>query len=148
MNRLAVSKTTLFHLRLNDDSDVSLARQRAREAGHSVGLSVTDIEALATAVSEIARNVVVHAGRGELLFQVTRWPERPALVVTARDDGPGIADIEQAMRDGYSTGPGLGLGLPGARSLVDELDISSQPGAGTIVTLKKWLPGSSRAAQD
>lgn len=135
-----MGKTTLFHLRLSDDADVPLARQRTREAGRSSNLSATAIEALVTAVSEIARNVVVHAVRGELLLEVAGGDERPALVVTIRDEGPGIAHIEQAMQDGYSTGAGLGLGLPSARSLVDELDISSRAGVGTTVTLKKWLP--------
>jgi serine/threonine-protein kinase RsbT len=139
-----VSATTLFHLRLNDESDVPLACQRAREAGRGLGLTATEIEALATAVSEIARNVVVHAVRGEVRLEVAGGEERPALVITIRDDGPGIAHIDRAMQDGYSTGPGLGLGLPGARSLVDELDISSRPGVGTTVTLKKWLPTSRR----
>jgi len=138
-----VSRTTLFHLRLTDESDVAESRQRARAAGRSVGLSPTEIEKLATAVSEVARNVVLHAGRGELLAEVDRGELRPVLVVTARDQGPGIPSIEEAMKDGFSTGKGLGLGLPSARSLVDELEIESERGRGTTVRLKKWLGPSS-----
>ncbi len=138
----AVARKTLFHLRLNDDSDVALARRRSREAGSAAGLPTTQIEELATAVTEIARNAVVHAGQGELLIEVES-DERRALIVTVRDQGPGIADVEQALRDGYSTGQGLGLGLPSARRLVDGLELRSELGAGTTVILEKWLPSAT-----
>lgn len=140
-----MARTTLFHLRLNDDSDVALARQRSREVARNVGLPASDVEALTTAVSEIARNVVIHAVQGELLLEVTDGDERSAIVVTARDRGPGIAHLERAMEDGYTTGGGLGFGLPGARRLVDELELESEPGVGTTVTLKKWLHDATPA---
>jgi len=107
-------------------------------------MSVSQIEELVTAVSEIARNVVVHAGRGELLVELIEGPGRPALLVTARDQGPGIAHLEAAMQDGFTTGNGLGLGLPSARRLVDELEVASALGSGTTVTLKKWITEPER----
>ena len=141
---IRLATTILFHLRLNDDSDVGLACQRAREAGRGGGLALAEVEALATAVSEVARNVVVHAGRGELVLESTDDTARRALIITIRDQGPGIADVDAALRDGYTTGHGLGLGLPSARRLVDALELHSEPGVGTTVTLKKWLPLAPR----
>jgi len=137
-----VTRTQQCQLRLNDDSDVAAARRRARELALGSGLPTLAVEELVTAVSEIAHNVVVHAARGELLLAIAGGEERPAVVVIASDDGPGIANIEDAMRDGYSTGRGLGLGLPSARRLVDEFEIRSSPQAGTVVTLRKWLPSA------
>jgi len=135
-----VTRTQQHHLRLNDDSDVAAARKHTRELGLLSGLSPTGVEELVTAVSEIARNILVHAGRGELLLEVASEEGQPALIVTARDEGPGIADLEDALKDGYSTGHGLGFGLPGARRLVDAFQIQSALGSGTTVILKKWLP--------
>jgi serine/threonine-protein kinase RsbT len=130
-------------LPLEDDSDVAAARQQARELARSQGLVPTAIEALATAVSEIARNVIVHAKGGEILLGIANHDGRSGVVAIARDDGPGIPDIDDAMRDGYSTGNGLGLGLPSARRLVDEFEILSVAGQGTTVTLTKWTPRES-----
>lgn len=135
-----MTRTQQSQLRLSDESDAAAARQRVRELGLAFGLPAVAVEELVTAVSEIARNVVVHARRGELLCAIIGGEERPAVLVIASDEGPGIASIEDAMRDGYSTGRGLGLGLPSARRLVDEFQIRSSLGAGTVVTLKKWLP--------
>lgn len=98
------------------------------------------MEALATAVSEIARNMLVHAGGGELFLGSIERAGRVGIVALARDTGPGIADIDEAMRDGFSTGDGLGLGLPSARRLVDEFELSSVVGQGTTVKLTKWGP--------
>jgi serine/threonine-protein kinase RsbT len=123
---------------IRDESDVGVARRRARELSVRAGLSDASVEELATAVTEIAQNIVVHAGSGELLFAVASDGERLGVVVLARDDGPGIADLAAAMSDGYSTAKGLGLGLPGARRLVDEFDLTSSPGRGTTVTMRKW----------
>jgi serine/threonine-protein kinase RsbT len=129
---------------LADESDVGVARRRARKLGEQQGLLANAVEALATAVSEIARNVIVHAGRGELVLGVVHNGGRVGIEAVARDDGPGIPSLEDAMRDGYSTGNGLGLGLPGAQRLVDEFEIRSIVGEGTTVTLRKWasLPRS------
>lgn len=119
------------------DQDVVAARQAGRELGHRIGLSATDVTVLATAVSEITRNIVRFAGRGEVLLEVLSEPA-PGVRVTARDAGPGIPDVEQAMTDGYSTYDGLGLGLPGARRLMDEFGVVSEPGKGTTVSMTKW----------
>jgi len=94
---------------------------------------------MVTAVSEIARNVLVHAGGGEIVMRVECEADRTGIVAIATDDGPGILSIDAAMADGHSTGAGLGLGLPSARRLVDEFQIQSLVGHGTTVTLKKWL---------
>jgi serine/threonine-protein kinase RsbT len=120
------------------DADIVLARQRGRELAASEGFSVTDQTLIATAISEIARNIVIYAGRGEIELDIADDGVRRGIVVIARDQGPGIADVEQAMRDGYSTGKSLGLGLPGARRLMDELSIDSAPGKGTVITMRKW----------
>ena len=99
---------------------------------------------IATAVSEIARNIVKFATRGEFVFSVLDEDGRKGLKVVARDSGPGIPDVEQAMKDGYSTYRGLGLGLPGARRLMDEFDVMSEVGTGTTVTMIKWRPEARR----
>lgn len=134
-----------FCLPLRDDSDVAQARLRVRELCVGYGFSSSTIEALAIATSEIARNVLVHAREGELLANTIRDEERVGVVVVARDTGPGIADIAGAMRDGYSTGGSLGLGLPSARRLVHEFDIQSVPDEGTVVTLVMWSSPPVRA---
>jgi serine/threonine-protein kinase RsbT len=119
------------------DADVVAARQAARELAARLGFPATELTVLATAVSEVVRNIVRFAGSGELLVELIGRP-RPGVRVTARDAGPGIADVEQALRDGYSTYRGLGVGLPGARRLVDEFSIDSEPGRGTTVTMIMW----------
>jgi serine/threonine-protein kinase RsbT len=123
---------------IRDESDVATARQQVRELGVQQGLSDARIAALATAVTEIARNILVHAGSGEMSFVAATRAPRRGIVVVARDWGPGIADIAQAMKDGYSTGRGLGMGLAGAQRLVDEFGIESAAGAGVTVTLTQW----------
>jgi len=123
---------------IDGESDIVTARQRGREVGLSLGFGSVDLTLLSTAISEVARNIVKYAGRGEIALWVGNNGASPGIVVQARDKGPGIPDLELAMRDGYSTGKGLGLGLPGAKRLMDEFDIQSAPGAGTVVTLKKW----------
>lgn len=125
-------------LPIRDESDVAMARRQAREWGTLEGLHEDRTAALATAVSEIARNIVVHAGHGELSFAAAFSGRRHGVVVVAQDWGAGIADIARAMQDGYSTGGGLGLGLAGAQRLVDEFEIESTTGAGVKVTLRQW----------
>ena len=123
---------------IESDADVVTARQRARELAASLALSSTDQTLLATAISEVARNITTYAVRGEVTVGMVEDGGRRGIRVVARDDGPGIEDIERALQDGYTTGGGLGIGLPGARRLVDEFDIDSAPGRGTTVTLVKW----------
>ncbi|OBF06184.1 serine/threonine protein kinase [Mycobacterium sp. ACS4054] len=116
----------------------------ARKAGHQLaldlGFSLTDVTMIATAISEIARNITSYAGRGAVRVFVADREGRKALVVRAEDEGPGIADIERAMEDGYSTGRGLGMGLPGSRRLMDKLLVESALGRGTVVEMWKWVP--------
>jgi serine/threonine-protein kinase RsbT len=124
---------------IESDADVVTARQRARALAISLDMPSTDQTLLATAISEIARNMTTYAVRGEVFLELVRDANgRQGVKVVARDQGPGIADLERALTDGYTTGGGLGLGLPGARRLVDEFDIQTAPGEGTTVTLVKW----------
>jgi serine/threonine-protein kinase RsbT len=120
------------------DGDIVEARQKGREIAQSIGFSGSDLTLIATAISEIARNIVVYAHHGEMSLSIAEKNGKRGLLVVARDEGPGISDIERAMRDGYSTGNSLGLGLPGARRLMDDFEISSTVGRGTTVTMRKW----------
>jgi serine/threonine-protein kinase RsbT len=135
------AETAETRIAIESDSDVVTARQRARELAARLELTSTDQTLLATAISEIARNITTYATRGEVRLSIVRDagpPAREGIRVVARDQGPGIPDIEQALQDGWTSGNGLGLGLPGARRLVDEFDIESVPSEGTTVTLVKW----------
>ena len=123
---------------IRTDADVVTARQEARTMGADLGFSSTDLTLLATAISEVARNITTYAGEGEVTLRVLTEDGRQGIEVLAVDDGPGIADVELAMQDGYTTGNGLGLGLPGTRRLVDGFDLRTRPGAGTSVRLVKW----------
>jgi serine/threonine-protein kinase RsbT len=124
---------------IRTDADVVTARQEARTMGADLGFSSTDLTLLATAISEVARNITTYAGEGEVTLRVLNEDGRQGIEVLATDDGPGIADVELAMQDGYTTGNGLGLGLPGTRRLVDDFDLRTAPGAGTTVRLVKWI---------
>jgi serine/threonine-protein kinase RsbT len=126
------------HVIIQRDGDIVEARQKGRELAQTIGFSGSDLTLIATAISEIARNIVLYADRGEISLGIAENGSRRGIVVVARDQGPGIADIERAMRDGYSTGKSLGLGLPGARRLMDEFEITSIVGQGTTVTMRKW----------
>jgi serine/threonine-protein kinase RsbT len=133
---------------IESDADVVTARQRARELAGDLELSSTDQTLLATAISEVARNITRYATRGEVRLRVIRDGNgRAGIEVVASDDGPGIVDLERALQDGYTTGGGLGLGLPGARRLVDEFDIQSEPNHGTTVTLVMWQRAASRSVR-
>lgn len=123
---------------INSDQDIVLARQKGRVMANELGFSTGDATLVATAISELARNIVSYAQKGQITIKLVNGLNRQGIAVIASDDGPGIADIRQAMRDGFSTSGSLGLGLPGVRRLMDEFEITSQPGRGTIVTVKKW----------
>jgi serine/threonine-protein kinase RsbT len=123
---------------ISADVDVMSARQKGRELATTLGISGSDLTLVATAISEVARNIVQYANRGEIEFRTVIREGKRGLMITARDNGPGIADIGQAMQDGFSTSRGMGLGLPGARRLMDDFDIISENGKGTIVTMVKW----------
>jgi RNA polymerase sigma factor (sigma-70 family) len=120
------------------DADVVTARQVGRETAARVGFSGTDLTLIATAISEIARNIVRFAERGEMVIAAVEEAGRRGVMVVARDNGPGIADVDEALRDGYSTDEGLGLGLPGAKRLMDDFDVVAEAGKGTTVTMTKW----------
>jgi serine/threonine-protein kinase RsbT len=122
------------------DVDVVTARQRGRELAAELRFSRGDQTVIAAAISEIARNILTYAGRGTVRMSIQHDGDRSAVVVVARDEGPGIADIQLAMRDGYSTSGGLGVGLGGARQLMDEFDVISAVGEGTTITMRKWHP--------
>jgi serine/threonine-protein kinase RsbT len=123
---------------INSDQDIVGARQRGRTLAAELGFSPADATMIATAISELARNIVSYARKGEIKLQKMENSAHRGIVVIAADDGPGISDIRQALRDGFSTSGSLGLGLPGVRRLMDEFEIASQPGRGTTVTVKKW----------
>jgi len=123
------------------DNDIVTARQEGRRLSSELGFSSTDLTLIATAISEVARNIRLYAEQGDVQLRLLRERGREGILVVARDKGPGILDVERAMQDGYSSGGGSGLGLPGARRLMDEFDIRSKPGKGVTVTMKKWTRG-------
>ena len=120
------------------EADIVMARQAGRKLAADAGFSSTDQTLIATAISEVARNIVIYAQTGEVVVTTVRDGMRVGIQIVARDRGPGIADVTLAMRDGYSTKNSLGLGLPGAKRLMDDFNIASEPGVGTTVTMKKW----------
>lgn len=128
------------HIRvvINGEADIVMARQQGRSMAEMLGFSRTDATLIATAISELARNILVYARPGEISLGVVERGTRKGIVVIASDRGPGIPDIHLAMQDGWSTTRSLGLGLPGARRLMDEFDIQSTVGKGTVITMRKW----------
>ncbi|MFJ4067015.1 anti-sigma regulatory factor [Pseudomonas sp. NPDC089996] len=120
------------------EQDVVLARQLARKLASECGMRLVDLTKLVTAVSELARNTVVYGGGGDMDWQVLDDAGRTGLRLVFRDEGPGIPDIKLALTDGWTSGNGLGLGLTGARRLVDEFELDTAPGAGTRVTITRW----------
>jgi serine/threonine-protein kinase RsbT len=129
---------------IHGEDDIVLSRQRAREMAKQLGFGAVDQSRIATAVSELARNVVRYAtaGRGEVTIrELAPAPEsrgRVGIEIVVSDEGPGIPDINQALSDGYTSGSGMGMGLPGTRRLMDEMSIDSVVGRGTVVTIRKW----------
>lgn len=123
---------------IKSDQDIVLARQKGRALAIELGFSSGEATLIATTISELARNIISYAGEGQILLKAVQGTKRIGLSVTAADEGPGILDIQQAMRDGFSTSGSLGIGLPGVRRLMDEFEITSQPNRGTTVTVKKW----------
>ena len=120
-------------------ADIVLARQKGRALATELDFDGSDLTLIATAISEVARNIVDHADHGEIILSPAHQGNKYGIQIVARDEGPGIPDLEQAMQYGYSTRKGLGVGLPGAKWLMDEFEIVTQVGKGTKVTMKKWL---------
>lgn len=123
---------------INSDQDIVAARQKGRSLAAALGFSSGDATLIATAISELARNIITYAKSGEIRLTVINGSARQGIQLVARDQGPGIPDVQQALRDGFSTSGSLGLGLPGVRRLVDEFEIASEENRGTTVTAKKW----------
>ena len=123
---------------ITSENDIGAARRAIRNVSTLLLFGHTDVTRIVTAVSELARNVFVNAGSGVMRWVVLEHLQRVGLELTFEDHGPGIADVKQAMLDGYSTTGGLGMGLPGTRRLMDELEIVSTVGMGTTVTVRKW----------
>jgi serine/threonine-protein kinase RsbT len=124
-------------LSIGAEPDIVLVRRRAREAAAEIGLSLVDQTKLVTAASELARNTLIYGGGGAMHLERLNGP-RLGVRLIFEDSGPGIPDLELALRDGFTTGSGLGLGLSGAKRLVNEFAIESQPGQGTKVSITRW----------
>jgi serine/threonine-protein kinase RsbT len=129
------------HVKIETTADVVAARLQARELAVLAGFSVCESTIITTAISEITRNILEYATGGEITISLLRNGSRSGVKIVASDHGPGIADIRLVMQDGYSSRKGLGIGLPGTRRLMDEFDIKSKIGNGTVVTMKKWNQG-------
>jgi len=125
-------------VRINSDQDIVVARQKGRSLAVALGFSSGDATLLATAISELARNIVSYAKTGDIVLKIIHGSANSGIQIVARDNGPGIADVQQALRDGFSTSGSLGLGLPGVMRLVDEFHIASVESQGTTVSIKKW----------
>ena len=123
---------------INIEQDVVLARQTARKLATECGMRLIDLTKLVTAVSELARNTMVYGGGGDMDWQILEDNARTGLRLIFRDEGPGIPDLKLAMTDGWTSGSGLGLGLTGAKRLVDEFELDTAPGKGTRVTITRW----------
>jgi serine/threonine-protein kinase RsbT len=123
---------------VRQDIDILFACQKGRALAEQVGLQGDSQVVVVIAISEVARNIVKYAGHGEVILSVIGRNGRQGISIVARDEGPGISDVERALEDGYSTGGGLGLGLAGAKRLMDEFEVWSQPGKGTTIAMAKW----------
>jgi serine/threonine-protein kinase RsbT len=136
---MATMREGRVHVRIQSSADIVTARQQGRALALQTGFSSGELTIIATAISEVARNIVEYAKEGEVILGIVREAHRQGIEIVATDQGPGIADVSTVMRDGYSTGGGLGIGLPGARRLMDEFEIQSEIGKGTIVRMIKWV---------
>lgn len=123
---------------IDTDADIVTARQRGKQLAADLGFSSIQLTLIATAISELARNILLYAKHGEIILRTAHNSDKPGIVVIARDEGPGIVDLKQALQVGYSTSGSLGLGLPGVRRLMSDFEIQSEPDKGTTVTVKKW----------
>jgi serine/threonine-protein kinase RsbT len=128
-----------FCVPIKSAADIVVARQKGRALAVSLGFAGSDPTVIAAAISEVARNIVNHAKHGEIVLAGIHDSGRHGIQILARDEGPGIPDIEQAMQYGFSSGKGMGVGLPGAKWLMDDFDIQSRIGRGTMVTMRKWV---------
>jgi serine/threonine-protein kinase RsbT len=125
-------------IEVSSDADIVVARQQGRALAAKIGFNQVELTMIVTAISELARNIVLYAGHGQICLQIERNHHMTGIVVIASDKGPGIRDVKLAMQDGYSTSGGLGLGLPGIQRLMEECRIESTLGQGTTITVKRW----------
>jgi len=123
---------------IRSEADIVVARHEGRALAARLGMSSSEQVLVTTAISELARNIIQYADHGEMTMEIIEDQGRCGVRIVARDQGPGIPDVELAMMDGYSTGGGLGLGLPGSKRLMDEFELSSRVGQGTTITMTKW----------
>jgi serine/threonine-protein kinase RsbT len=135
-------RSTVVVAPIGTNTDIVRARERGRALAGKLGFSATDRVLIVTAISELARNILAYAERGEICVRVVQNDFARGIGVVARDDGPGIDNVDRAMADGFSTSGGLGLGLPGVRRLMDDFQIESRAGEGTTVRVTKWLSDS------
>jgi serine/threonine-protein kinase RsbT len=135
---MVMTGATDGEVRIQAEGDIVLVRRTVREVTTRMGFGITDVTRVVTTASELARNVVLYAGSGVMHWHVLSNRAEAGIELIFTDCGPGIADISQAMQEGYSTSRGLGMGLPGSRRLMDELEIQSTVGTGTTVTVRKW----------
>jgi serine/threonine-protein kinase RsbT len=131
---MAQSKTAV----IRSDLDIVIARTMARDTAKALGFGAIDQARIATAVSELARNIFLYAGTGNVTVREVEKPGRKGIEIVCEDQGPGIANVDLVMQDGYSTSRGMGMGLPGAKRLMDEFSIRSAEGGGTTITCRKW----------
>ena len=134
---MAITKNEI-RVPIRSDADILAARQQGRELGVSLGFGMSDLAVIATAISELARNLLLYARDGNIICWPIEKGTKKGIVIQAADEGPGIPDVEAVMKDGYSTSGSLGLGLPGVRRMMDEFAIVSRKGRGTTVTAIKW----------
>ncbi|NLG71544.1 MAG: anti-sigma regulatory factor [Chloroflexi bacterium] len=130
--------TEEIRIPIRSETDIVVARQSGRALAAEAGFTGSELTVIATAISEVARNIVNYAQTGEICIQQVKSGKQIGLLIVASDRGPGIADVALALQDGYSTSNGLGLGLPGVKRLMDEFEIVSEVGVGTTVTMRKW----------
>ena len=136
---MAVNRDCQVHVRIQNSADIVAARQQGRNLASQAGFSHSNLTIIATAISEVARNIVEYAKEGEVIITLISDASKKGVEIIAADNGPGIPDVTTVMRNGFSTGKGLGIGLPGAKRLMDEFAIASEVGNGTVVTMKKWV---------
>ncbi|MCK5227194.1 MAG: anti-sigma regulatory factor [Desulfobulbaceae bacterium] len=128
-----------MRIEITSDDDIVTSRTMAKDLAQKLGFGIVDQTKIATAISELTRNVVKYADEGILNIETVSQAGRVGIELICEDRGPGIEDIEQAMQEGYSTGKGLGMGLCGAKKLMDEFEVTSEKGKGLRVTVRKWL---------
>jgi len=134
------------HVAIASDGDLVAVRKQVRLMAVEIGFGITDVTRIVTAASELARNILRFADHGHMTLKCLDSSNGPGLELIFTDQGPGIEDLEQAFGEGFTTGGGLGLGLPGTRRLMDEMDVQTESGKGTIIRIAKWLKKRSHAA--